>query len=551
MKNPASFSAVTVLFCLAAVSAHAVPSHLWSKRFGDTGFDIGYAVALDGSDNVCLAGYFNGTVDFGGGNLTSAGSNDVFLAKYDAGGAHVWSKKFGAGGFDDAYGVAVDGGDNVYVVGYFNGTVDFGGGGLVSAGSGDMFIAKYNSAGTHLWSKRFGSTLLDLGLGVAVDGSNNVLLTGSFRGTVDFGGGGLVAPGGSDVVVAKFDANGNHVWSQRFGSTLSEAGNTVAVDASGNVIVGGQFQGTVSFGGGALVASSTDMFLAKYNSAGLHQWSVDFGGTGSDIGLAAAVDVSGNVFYTGYFSDTVNFGGGNRVSVGGTDIFLAKYSSAGAHQWSHAFGSALNDEGKGVAVDSDLNVTMTGEYQDTIDFGGGGLMSAGTWDMIVATYDAAGVHQWSQRFGSTEADGGRSIAVDGSDNLLVSGQFRLTVDFGGGGLMSAGQTDVLVIKYGSAATGLGSTPKAALAVSSFPNPFNPRTTIRYALPSDGPVTVTVFDANGARVATLVEGEFRVAGDHRVDWNGRSAGHTLVSSGVYFVRVEQHGVTQSAKMVLLK
>jgi hypothetical protein len=520
-------------------------------RFGDTSFDIGYAVAVDGSDNVYVAGYFNGTVNFGGGNLTSSGANDVFLAKYDASGTHLWSQRFGAGSSDDAYALAVDGDDNVIVAGYFQGTVDFGGGGLTSAGSGDIFVAKYNSAGTHQWSRKFGSTLFDLGLGVAVDASDNVLLTGSFRGTVDFGGGGLVAPGGSDVVVAKYDPSGTHLWSQRFGSTLSEAGNAIAVDASDNVIVGGQFQGTVSFGGGALVASSTDMFLAKYNSAGGHQWSVDFGGTGGDIGKALAVDSGGNVYFAGLFAETVNFGGGNLVSVGANDIFVAKYNSAGVHQWSDSYGSTLDDEGRGLAIDSNDNVTMTAEYQGTIDFGGGDLASVGARDVVVATYDAAGAHQWSERFGAASDDGGNSVAVDGSDNLLVIGYFRDTVDFGGGDFMSAGQSDIFVIKYGAATTGVGSTPKSGISVSSFPNPFNPRTTIRYSVPSGGPVTVGIFDARGALVATLVDGEYRAPGAYHVDWDGRSSALTAVSSGVYFARVEQDGVSRSAKIQLLK
>ncbi len=554
MKASTLAFVVTAFICLSIVTAHSVPSHLWSKRFGSTGFDIGYAVGTDASDNVYVAGYFNGTVDFGGGNLMSAGSDDVFLAKYDVNGAQVWSKRFGSTGFDDAYGLAVDASGNVVVIGRFEGTVDFGSGaGLVSAGSTDIFVAKYNSAGVHQWSKRFGSTQADAAHAVALDGLGNVLMTGVFRLTVDFGGGNLSSSGFNDVIVAKFDANGTHVWSQRFGSTLFEAGNTIAVDGSNNVIVGGQFQGTVSFGGAGLVASSTDMFLAKYNSAGVHQWSVDFGGTGGDLGKGVAVDGSGNVYYTGLFEGTVNFGGGAFVSLGASDIFLAKYNSAGAHQWSDSYGSALADEGRGVAADAGGNVTLTGEYQGTIDFGGGNLTSAGTRDVIVATYDATGAHQWSQSFGAGSDDTGNGVAIDGSDNLLVIGLFRNTVDFGGGGggLTSAGEADIFVFKYGTAVTGVETPQQFGLVVSSYPNPFNPRTTVSYTVPSSGPVTVAIYDASGAHVATLVNAENRAAGDHRVEWDGRSNGKRAVSSGVYFVRVDHAGRTRASKMVLLK
>ena len=119
--------------------------------------DIGNGVAVDGSGNVLVTGIFSGTVNFGGGNLVSAGDFDIFVAKYNASGVHQWSRRFGSAerstsGTD----VAVDGSGNVFVTGYFSGTVDFGGGNLVSAGRSDIFLAKYNANGVHQWSKRFG-----------------------------------------------------------------------------------------------------------------------------------------------------------------------------------------------------------------------------------------------------------------------------------------------------------------------------------------------------------------------------------------------------------
>ncbi|MDH3217262.1 MAG: hypothetical protein OEN01_13420, partial [Candidatus Krumholzibacteria bacterium] len=217
--------------------------------------------------NVVVTGDFQGTVDFGGGNLVSAGSTDIFVAKYDASGAHQWSQRFGSTNSDAGYGVAVDASGNVVVTGEFRGTVDFGGGNLVSAGSDDIFVAKYDASGAHQWSQRAGSTNLERGYGVAIDASGNVVVTGPFQGTVDFGGGDLVSAGSTDIFVAKYDASGAHQWSQRAGSTGGDIGQGVAVDASGNVVVTGEFQGTVEFGGGDLVsAGSTDIFVAKFGT---------------------------------------------------------------------------------------------------------------------------------------------------------------------------------------------------------------------------------------------------------------------------------------------
>jgi len=203
---------------LAAPATHGVtPAPLWSKGFGYAGCDVGYSVAVDLSGNVFVTGYFGETVNFGGSNLVSAGGNDIFVAKYNAAGVHQWSQRFGSTGGDIGYSVAVDVSGNVFVTGYFQGTVNFGGGNLVSAGGQDIFVAKYDAAGAHLWSQRFGGPGLDIGYSVAVDASGNVFVTGHFQGTVNFGGSNLVSQGGTDIFVAKYDVAGAHLWSQRFG----------------------------------------------------------------------------------------------------------------------------------------------------------------------------------------------------------------------------------------------------------------------------------------------------------------------------------------------
>jgi hypothetical protein len=222
--------------------------------------DLAYAVARDDSGNIFVTGTFTGTVDFGGGALTSNGAMDVFVAKYSSTGVHQWSRSFGGGGSGDSgNGIAVDGSGNVYVVGSFAGTANLGGGAMTSAGVEDIFLAKYSATGAHVWSRRLGSTASDVARAVAVDGSGNIVVTGNFQGTVDFGGGPFTASTGA--FVAKYSPTGAHLWSRA--AAGSSMGRGIAVDGGGNVVVVGKFGSGADLGGGPL-PGVFQIFVAKY-----------------------------------------------------------------------------------------------------------------------------------------------------------------------------------------------------------------------------------------------------------------------------------------------
>jgi hypothetical protein len=309
---------------------------VWAKTIGGTGSDAGTGVAVDGSGNVFVTGQFDVSasgVDFGGGALFSAGAKDVFLVKYASSGAYVWSKRFGGSGFDLGGPVAVDGSGNVIVAGTFDGTIDFGGGPLTTAGGRDIFVAKFSATGTYLWAKRFGGTSDDWVRGIAVDGAGNVVLTGQFLNTISFGGPTLTSAGFEDIFLAKLSgSDGSHVWSKRFGSSsTTDAGYGVAVDGTGNVAITGFFGQGVDFGGGTIWAQGYDIFVAKYSSAGAYISSKRYGDPAgsfdSQFGNAIAMSSGGNVFITGYFMGTLDFGAAGRIgpvgAYNGYDAYLA------------------------------------------------------------------------------------------------------------------------------------------------------------------------------------------------------------------------------------
>jgi hypothetical protein len=291
----------------------------------------------------------------------------------------------------------------------------------------------------------------------------------------------------------------------------------------------------------------------KLDASGAHQWSRSFGdAAGGSGGNAVAVDGSGSIAITGRFGGVVDFGGGPITGVAG-DVFVAKYGAGGAHQWSRGLGGTGSDDGFGIAMDGPGNVVVTGYFNGTVDFGDGPRTSAGENDIFVAKYSAVGgIHEWSQRFGNTDYDTGYDVAVDGSGNVLVTGDFRLAVDFGGGPLVSEYFfRDMVLAKYAPTTTGVGEMPtRRTLSLSASPNPFSPGTAIHYIVPAHGRVRVRVYDVRGRQVTTLVNEE-QAAGPHTVRWEGRDETGAPVPPGLYFLKFEQGGSVGTTRVSLLE
>ncbi len=422
--------------------------HLWSKRFGGTGTEWANDVAVDASGNVVVVGRARGDLDFGGGPLPAVGQDDIFIAKLDPTGNHLWSKRFGNNSPQEALAVATDPLGNVFVGGRFTGTLNFGGAAL-TAPSDDMFLIKFDPAGNHLWSKKFGNIGADYASEIVADSNGNVVVSGAFDYGVNFGGGTLTGLGA--MFIAKFAPDGSHIWSKAFDGTGFQGASGLAVDASGNVAVGGFFQGTLDLGGGPLQAAGgaldDDAFLAKFDSNGDHLWSQRFGDVLYQGLHDLAVTTAGEIVLVGNFDGTIDFGGGPLMALGADwASYVAKIDGDGSHQWSHAFSSGNTAVVFDVVVDPNEDITIAGAFDLTIDLGGGPLVSAGALDCLVAKLDAMGNHKWSHRFGATGHQIGLAVAANAAGDVFVGGHFYVEVDFGGGPLVSVADDDGFLAK---------------------------------------------------------------------------------------------------------
>ncbi len=420
----------------------------WAERFGGAQNDAGYSVTVDGSGDIIVVGTFQGTADLGGGPVTSVGAADMYVAKYSPSGLYQWSKHFGGSGTITPRAVALDASGNVVVTGSFTGTVNFGGGSVTGTSyTNDIFVAKYSSSGAYLWSKTFGSTGDDSGYGIAIDSGGNVVVAGTFSAYVDFGGGYLIGYGTRNLFLAKYSPSGAYIWSKTIGNGSNNMPYGMAVDNNDNILVTGSFNNSLDFGGGTLTSNGqSDIFLAKYSSSGAHVWSRGFGSSGSDVGYGIAVDGSGNVVVTGSFMGTVDFGGGTLTSNGQQDVFLAKYSSSGTYLWARSQGGIYSDQGNSVAIDGSGNVIVTGQFYSPVDFGGGLITGGESIDIFAAKYSASGTHLWSEGFGGPYTDVGMGIAVDNAGEIIVTGYFYGTADFGGP-ILTSTWNDIFLFKH--------------------------------------------------------------------------------------------------------
>lgn len=353
----------------------------WEKVMGNVLVDAGDDIYTDAAGNSYITGYYrtNGvfpTVNFDGTTLTGFGDVDFFVAKYNASGALQWVKNGGGTSTDIATGIEGDADGNIYLCGYFTGTISFLGSTVSTSGgfSSDVFIAKLTTDGTLSWLKREGGSGFDYAFDITTDNSGNVAVTGEFAGTTNFDGITATASGINDIYICKLDNTGTAIWLKKAGSNQTvntEKGNNITHDASGNFYVTGEFVKTASFAPLSVTANgptATDIFTAKYNNAGTIQWVHNGGGVDADAANGITVDADNNVFITG-FADSgpgVKFDAIELPPLGNEYVYLAKYNNAGTVQYVNQYSAGV---GEGVHAIAGNCLYITGAQSGT-SFGG-------------------------------------------------------------------------------------------------------------------------------------------------------------------------------------
>jgi hypothetical protein len=333
----------------------------------------------------------------------------------------------------------------------------------------DIVVARYSANGTHLWSRRIGSTAdADKGLAIASAPNGDVVVAGTVGAYTDFGNGTLSRFfGAGDAFVARYAAaDGALRWYHLMGSSnASDVASAMTVDSSDNTIVAGTFAGTANFNDGdpvipsigniTSVGGSRDVFVAKYGSSGAFQFVKRQGGTGDESLNALATDGSGNVRITGKYVGATSFAkasGSIDLPAGSSAYrtYVAELDPSGNAIWAKAYGGAASIDNGSLVSAADGSVTVVGTFQGTnVDFDGVTRSAVGGRDVFMMRLAANGTRTWIRTLGTASDESATGVALDGAGNPVIVGSFAAPLDFGGGSVTPIG-TDLYIAGYAAA-----------------------------------------------------------------------------------------------------
>lgn len=415
------------IYLLVVLNANA-QNAVWVEQGKSANIERGNDIAQDNSGNVYITGTFVNSVQFqtttltesfgnycakynpngtliwainqvGGNGITFDGNSNMYLfnntnsslQKIDLNGNVVWnntlftSSTFGSVGIHDVF---VKGND-VYVTGFYSGNAIFGSTTInntnATDGSWDIFIAKFNTSGVFQWAKTAGGTGLDKGYAIYVNSSDEIYATGYYRNSALFNTTTITSTGNSDVYLAKYNAAGNLLWVNSYGSAGQDLAAKIITDATGNLILTGRFNGTIAFGSTSLESSGLDAFIAKFSPSGTPLWAKKITGQFDDEEADIYFDGT-NLHFIATTNGNVSIGTTTHPLKGALDICLGKMDTDGNLLWSKLYGGTTDDEGSGISYYSGATY-FTGSFKTTANFDSLSLISLGNWDVVTGKID--------------------------------------------------------------------------------------------------------------------------------------------------------------------
>lgn len=400
----------------------------WAKLGNGPLDDTTYAVGFGPDGSIAATGFFHSSIGWGASpSMTQALGHQLFVSKLDSSGVEQWTvvsnDVFQSVDPMTGYDVAVDGAGRVAVVGSFTGSdADVLGETLTSGGGEDAFALLLDASGAVEWLVGFGDAKDQRGLRVAFDSSGDVVVAGEFAGTMM----GLTAAVNPDLFVAKLSGQqGDVLWSRRFGAAMAdEVLGALDVAADGSIALGGGYTTGFSIGSTALTAhGSFDAFAAKLDGDGNPLWALGFGDGSISLVTGLAFDANGDLATTGAFQGSLNLPGFVATSQGKEDVFVARLAGAtGGTLGARVFGDGESQFPFALAGDDAGRLALTGRFGGTLITGfGAPLVATGPFDAFLLTLESDLSTRYAMAFGGSTSELGYDVQLSPSGDAIALG----------------------------------------------------------------------------------------------------------------------------------
>ncbi|MEP7264975.1 MAG: T9SS type A sorting domain-containing protein, partial [Bacteroidota bacterium] len=452
------------------------------------------------------AGYFMDSIQFGPITLHGNGTLDSYFAKLDSNGNTLWATTFVGTGDDFGDQLKADASGNLYMLGTYSDSVTIGTVTLHSLGHKDLFIVKADPSGNIQWVKSGGSSGFDEVFTMQFDITGNLCFVAAFQDTAFFGTNTLISAGSYDIALLKYDANGNCLLATRFGGTGSDVPTGMDIDQNNNIYITGQISGTVQMGSNTLISNGAwDIFLAKCNPSGNVLWTRSYGGIADDGSTNIVVGADKSIYIAGVFHNTVTIGTSTLTSAGDNDVFIAKFDSGGTVQYAgNAASSAFLDIifVDNLAIDNNGNFYVTGFYGNNCNFGAGNV--AGVYDVFVASYNSNCVLRWVKTANGPGFQNSRNTygIAQNKGSIYIAGSFVNDMSFDNSplALQSVGFSDVFYAKIDQTLTTISTHDELLNQYQIYPNPVQDNLTITaISKNTDHPFRISILDVQGKQV----------------------------------------------------
>ena len=459
---------------------------IWVKHAGGPGYDECSGITTLSDNSTVVVGGFADSATFGEGEtnqtvLTSTGSEDIFVARYNPDGTLAWAKSAGGGKKDKGTEVVKLSDNSTVVIGFFQFSATFGPGEanetiLTSAGvyGSFIFISRYNPDGTLAWAKRVGGSVEnEVGCGITALSDNSTVMIGLFNNSVTFGKGEvkqttLTSRGMNDIFIARYDPDGTLAWAKRAGGSDSDSSKGIKTLSDNSLVVTGWFNSTATFGpseANETVLTSSgdeDIFIARYKSNGTLIWAKRSGGSNFDISKGITTLSDNSTVVVGSFNGSSIFGPGDTnqtvlISLSKSDTFIARYNPDGTLAWAKCLGGASDYWSSDITTLSDNSTVISGCFGGTATFGPGEvnetvLTATGAWDIFIARYNPDGSLVWVKRAGGLDYDQSNGITTLSDDSTVVTGWYYTKSTFGPGESLQTvltyfGDRDIFIARF--------------------------------------------------------------------------------------------------------